>query len=192
MDGKAVAVLGGAVVLMWSGIHGIGLTDSVQNLIQGKPFPKTQTDAITVPAGLAGSSDGAMFSGSSSAIAADAMQYQGLGYKWAGWAGKPGVWDCSSFVSYVLNHDLGIPIPGYRKPHSFGGKGHGPTVATYRLWTGARTVSQADAQPGDLVCFGTRHIGIYLGNGKMISAENPRRGTRVDPVFKGPTYRRII
>lgn len=189
IDGKAVAVLGGAVVLMWSGLHGVGLTDSVQNLIQGKPFPKTQTDAITVPADSGGSFGG--FSGSTSAIAADAMQYQGTGYKWAGNGSAPGVWDCSSFWTYVINHDLGIAVPGY-KPFKFGGRGHGPTVATYRIWTGAKTVPASQAQPGDMICYGISHMGIYLGNGKMISALNPREGTMITGVFKNPTYRRVL
>jgi cell wall-associated NlpC family hydrolase len=189
-NGKAVAVIGGASLLLWSGIRGIGLTESLQDIIRGKPLPTGQLNPIDTPAssGLAGTISGITGLVASSAIAADAMQYQGAGYKWGGFAGKPGEWDCSSFVSKVLNADLGIPIPGYPKPHTFGGKGHGPTVAVYRLWSGARTVS--DPMPGDLICFGVTHIGIFLGKGQMISAENPARGTRVD-TFKGGTFRRV-
>ena len=190
VNGRAVAVIGGASLLMWSGVRGTGLTDSVQDIIRGKPLPTAQTDAITIPAssGLPGTISGITGLVASSALAANAMQYQGLGYVWAGDGRRPGYWDCSSFVSYNLNHDLGVAIPGY-KPHTFGGRGHGPTVATYRFgWSGARKVS--DPMPGDLICFGVSHIGIYLGNGKMISAQSPKLGTNISG-FKGGTFMRV-
>ena len=43
-------------------------------------------------------------------------------------------------------------------------------------------------KPGDLVFFfkrGAHHVGLYVGNGKMISATNPRTDVKVDYVFSG-------
>src|SRR5215471_17844478 len=85
-------------------------------------------------------------------IAQDAEQYIGLGYVYGGDASQPGVWDCSSFVSYVLGHDLGLALPGGRwgEP-GFPPTSHGPVVETYASWAGAQTVTAP--QVGDLACF---------------------------------------
>lgn len=180
---------GGGAIIAYSGLRGKNVGSAFRDVISGQS-PKEALAANAIIGGSAGSvaGGGVPFTGDIGAIASDAMRYQGLGYVWAGSGSKPGIWDCSSFVSYVLNKDLGIAIPGY-KPHTFGGRGHGPTVAVYRVWTGAHTVSSP--QPGDLVCFGVSHIGIYIGNGKMISALNTRSGTVVSNVFSNPTYRRV-
>jgi peptidoglycan DL-endopeptidase CwlO len=180
---------GAGAIVAYSGFKGKNLSSSFHAVISGKsPAEALAANAITGTPGGSLAGGGSVFTGSPSAIADDAMRYQGLGYKWAGNGSTPGNWDCSSFVSYVLNHDLGIAIPGY-KPHTFGGHGHGPVVAMYRVWGGAHTVSTPES--GDLICFGVTHIGIYIGGGKMISALNPSMGTKVTNVFSGPTYRRV-
>lgn len=45
-------------------------------------------------------------------------------------------------------------------------------------------VSLQDLQPGDLVFYysGISHVGIYIGNGKIVDAANPRRGIRITTV----------
>lgn len=121
-------------------------------------------------------------------IVSVAEAYKGAPYKWGGWLPKG--WDCSGFVNYVLGHQLGMRLPlGIKWP----GTWHGPIAANYKVWTGAVTVS--DPLPGDLCCWQT-HVGIYIGNGNMISAFSTKRGTLETPVSWGPrgqtvSYRRI-
>lgn len=136
-------------------------------------------------------------------IAADAARYIGLGYVFGGIADRPGDWDCSSFVSYVLGHDLGLALPGGRwgEP-GFPPTSHGPVVVSYANWTLALTIPESQAAPGDLVCFvglgASGHIGIVTGHNQMISALNPDMGTLRSPIVGyGPygapiIYRRIL
>lgn len=129
------------------------------------------------------------------AIAADALKYKGAGYVWGGAASSVGDWDCSSFVSYVLGHDLGLALPG----GSWGGAGmppgaHGPVVSEYLSWSGAADVTAPQA--GDLCIFGPdQHIGIAISGTQMVSALNPTTGTNVTGISgTAPgtlTYRRL-
>lgn len=135
-------------------------------------------------------------------IAADALRYRGAGYVFGGNASRPGLWDCSSFVSYVLGHDLKLALPGGR----WGSPGeppgtHGPTVDSYAGWKGAVTVHAPGAR-GDLVCFvgagANGHMGIVLGPDQMVSALDSASGTLVTPITGyGPpgapiVYRRVL
>jgi cell wall-associated NlpC family hydrolase len=137
---------------------------------------------------------------SGAAIAADALKYKGAGYVYGGTAASVGDWDCSSFVSYVLGHDLGLALPG----GVWGGAGmppnaHGPVVTDYASW--ASTVGVTSPQAGDLCCWvgtGTAgHIGIAISGTQMISALNGTLGTLVTAIVgTGPAgsplvYRRL-
>lgn len=95
-----------------------------------------------------------------------AMQYRGRAYRFG--ATGPYSFDCSGFTAYVLAR------VGIRLPHSAAGQmGSGPRVSMNNL------------QPGDLVFFantymrGISHVGIYIGSGKFINAENPSSGVQV-------------
>lgn len=133
-------------------------------------------------------------------IAADALRYDGATYVYGGNASRVGLWDCSSFVSYVLGHDLKLALPGGR----WGGPGmppgsHGPVVLSYAAWAGSYQVSVPG--PGDLCIWAgdgpNGHIGIALGPDRMISALNPQLGTLITQIAgTGPasaplTYRRL-
>jgi cell wall-associated NlpC family hydrolase len=135
-------------------------------------------------------------------IAAAGRKYAGAGYTYGGPGWPPGNWDCSSFVSAVLGHDLGMGLPGGR----WGGPGmppavHGPVVMSYVTWSGADPVPAGRQSPGDLACFaglGTGgHIGIVLGPDEMVSALDTAQGTLVSPIQGyGPpgaplVYRRV-
>ena len=72
--------------------------------------------------------------------------------------------DCSGYVCWVYNQN------GYDV---------GRTTAN-GLWNKSQHISEAEAKPGDLVFFegtydtpGKSHVGIYLGNGMMVSAGDP-------------------
>ena len=95
------------------------------------------------------------------AIVATAMS--GLGGSYV-WGGKTfGAWDCSGFTSWVFAQH-GIKL----------------TAFTYAMKNELRPT--ANPQPGDIVFQnGYSHVGIYLGDGKMISALNPSYGTLVHP-----------
>ena len=94
----------------------------------------------------------------------EAIKYLGVKYVWGG--ETPEGFDCSGFVSYVINHC---------------GNGWNFGRLTAEEWRRtAMVVSPADAKPGDLIFFqgtydtrGASHIGIYLGDGMMIHAGHP-------------------
>ena len=81
----------------------------------------------------------------------------GTPYQWG--ASGPNRFDCSGLTSWVWRK------AGVSLPHS-----------SRAQYAGGRKVSRAEIQPGDLVFHGSpiHHVGIYIGNGNMISA--PRTG----------------
>ena len=57
-----------------------------------------------------------------------------------------------------------------------------------------RKVPLSQAQPGDLVFYfggSVHHVGMYIGNGKMVHAANPRKGVIITPVL-GSWYNRYF
>ena len=97
------------------------------------------------------------------AIYKEAQKYVGTPYVWGGSTPDTG-FDCSGYVCWVYNQN------GYDV---------GRTTAN-GLWNKSQHISEAEAKPGDLVFFegtydtpGKSHVGIYLGNGKMVSAGDP-------------------
>ena len=121
------------------------------------------------------------------------LSYVGHPYVWGG--ARPSGWDCSGMQNWVLNHDLGISIPGY-PPHTFNGAGHGPVVSDYIAWNGATTIPHAEA--GCLCLFGPDgHMGVAINANRMVSALDHIDGTVETPIKGyGPTgsiliYRRI-
>ena len=97
------------------------------------------------------------------AIYKEAQKYVGTPYVWGGSTPETG-FDCSGYVCWVYNQN------GYDV---------GRTTAN-GLWQKSQHISEAEAKPGDLVFFegtydtpGKSHVGIYLGNGMMVSAGDP-------------------
>jgi len=136
-----------------------------------------QMDVDQEPAAEAGEwSDPAMdeapaTSGSGQAIADFAMQFLGDAYVYAG--NQPGGFDCSGFTQYVVLNTLGIDIG-----HGTAGQtGYGAFV-DWGAWL-----------PGDLIFFadtfdaGISHVGISLGGGDMIHAENESTGVTISSVY---------
>ena len=97
------------------------------------------------------------------AIYKKAQKYVGTPYVWGGSTPETG-FDCSGYVCWVYNQN------GYDV---------GRTTAN-GLWNKSQHISESEAKPGDLVFFegtydtpGKSHVGIYLGNGMMVSAGDP-------------------
>ncbi len=90
------------------------------------------------------------------AVVRETMKYLGIPYVWAG-ATPSGGFDCSGLVLYVYAK-FGVVFP------------HGATMQAHM----GKPVSLAQAQPADLVFFGTpafyHHVGIYIGDGLFIEA----------------------
>jgi cell wall-associated NlpC family hydrolase len=213
----ALLALGG--YLTWFGVHYWRSdvkwpSDPIKNLLQGKPIPvanrsdKNIRDALgiafstgatgsTPTGGSGGSGPTGPLSGPNPAIAAAALKYQGAGYTFGGNASRVGDWDCSSFVSYVLGHDIGMSLPGGGRwgspgypPHA-----HGPVAASYKLFGNAINRQQLGA--GDIVAWNT-HVGIAIDGSRIISARTPSEGTGIstidgtsNSIGETPAFRRV-
>ena len=97
------------------------------------------------------------------AMLQEAEKYLGTPYVWGGSSPETG-FDCSGYVCWVLNES---------------GWDVGRTTAN-GLWQQSTKISEQEAKPGDLVFFegtydtpGASHVGIYVGDGMMISAGDP-------------------
>lgn len=194
VNGRAVAAVAAGGILFVSGLRGWSISATFRDILAGKAPGANNVNPITgtSAADIAANSADAGLSGVSSAaglatnsdVANDALKYRGAGYVWGGNPSAGiGHWDCSSFVSWVLGHDLGMAIPGY-KPGQYTGSVHGPVTGQYLVWSGAISIPRASMQAGDLACFLT-HIGIVTGSEQMISALNPSLGTQVTSIKGG-------
>lgn len=95
----------------------------------------------------------------------EAEKYLGYPYVWGG-SSPSTSFDCSGFVSYVINHC-----------------GNGWNVGRMTangLMDHCAIIRPSEAKPGDLIFFqgtyntsGASHVGIYVGNGMMINCGNP-------------------
>lgn len=79
----------------------------------------------------------------------------------------PDSFDCSGFTMRAYQR------AGLDLPHSSDGQA-----------AMARSVSRAEARPGDLVV-GPGHVGVYVGDGMMIDAGNPRVGVVHRALYDG-------
>lgn len=194
----AVAAVGG--LLIYSSLTNRSLLQATRDIMTGKTPAKlssTSGNSPQTPISQAlaqpGSTTGKLqFTGTIDAIYTAARQYLGVKYAWA--KANPGEgFDCSGLVNWVIGHDLGWPIPGYPFGHAkFDGTSHGPVVGQWYLTPMCTTIGKADAVPGDLVIYGTTHMGIYAGNGQMLDAPDFGQVVKVENVWSPPTpvYRR--
>ena len=102
----------------------------------------------------------------------EAEKYLGMEYVWGGSSPSSG-FDCSGFVSWVINH-------------SGNGWNVGRSTANGLMGHCTR-VSSSEAKPGDLIFFektyntsGASHVGIYVGDGMMIHCGNPIQYTSIN------------
>lgn len=103
------------------------------------------------------------------AIVTEAEKFVGAPYVYGGTTPKG--WDCSGFVQYVLTN-LGVSnVPR----------------TSEEQWSWVTRISANQLQPGDLVFAqfpgdnaSPGHVGIYVGGGRVLSAEDPALGTGYD------------
>ncbi len=104
-------------------------------------------------------------------IAGTARRYVGYRYAWGGNSPRTG-FDCSGLVQWVYRVN-GIYVPR----------------STYGLAHVGHYVSRANLRPGDILIFqntykyGISHAAIYVGNGRMVSANNPSMGVVLDNIY---------
>ncbi len=118
-------------------------------------------------------------------IANNFLTYQHrVPYVWGG--ANPHGWDCSGAVNYVMCHNLGYAIPGYRGG-TFTGKVHGPNTTMWYGFHGMRNIARSATRRGDLVLWSS-HMGIAVSNTHYISAYDTALGTVVEPIHGGGPY----
>ena len=95
----------------------------------------------------------------------EAKKYLGYPYVWGG-SSPSTSFDCSGFVSWVINHCGNGWNVGRQTANGLMGK--------------CDIIPKSEAKPGDLIFFqktyntsGASHVGIYVGNGMMIHCGNP-------------------
>jgi cell wall-associated NlpC family hydrolase len=178
----AYCAIGG--ILLFSGIKGATLSDTAKGLLAGNISSIQDTETIALnngsstSGGTASNPIGASASGNQ--ILSDAMQYNGHKYVFGGPSNPNGGWDCSSFASYVLGHDLNMTLPGNQTwaAATNNGASHGPVADEFANTPGFTKVSDSpkNANPGDLLVW-TGHVGFSTGNGGMFSAYDTASGT---------------
>ena len=103
--------------------------------------------------------------GKRSSVVSYAVQFLGNPYVWGGTSLTNGT-DCSGFTMSVMSH-FGVSLPH----HAASQAGCGSSV------------SAGSMKPGDLVFYsngsGINHVAIYIGNGQVVHASNPKSGIKI-------------
>jgi cell wall-associated NlpC family hydrolase len=115
---------------------------------------------------------------SAAALVSYAEQFVGRApYRYGGTT--PSGWDCSGFTMYVFAK-FGVSLP-----HSSGAQAS----------RGTAVASLAQARPGDILANGS-HAAIYIGNGMVVNALNPGKGTGISSVsgtfYSSYSIRRLL
>ena len=113
------------------------------------PAPATPSSEAAAPAASGGAATAVAF----------ALAQVGDSYVWG--ANGPSSWDCSGLMKAAWAA-AGVTLP---------------RVSSSQYYAGTH-VSQSELQPGDLVFYYTpiSHVGMYIGNGRIVNAENPSVG----------------
>nr|WP_255422188.1 C40 family peptidase [Tessaracoccus sp. MC1627] len=131
--------------------------------------PKAETQTAPVTAASSSRVQGAINA---------ALAKVGSAYVWG--TSGPNTFDCSGLTSYAYRQ-VGITLSrSSRTQYSSEG----------------RKVSLSEIQPGDLVFYYSpvSHVALYIGNGKIVHAANPRSGVNVTSLHSMPItgVRRVV
>ena len=119
------------------------------------------------------SSAGGGYTGGGRAAAAVSYALSQVGDRYVAAAAGPDSFDCSG-LTMTAWRQAGVSLPHY----------------SYSQYSTTRRIPLSEAQPGDLVFYfggGVHHVGLYIGNGKMVHAANPSSGVLVSDIL-GPWY----
>lgn len=92
-----------------------------------------------------------------------------VGDRYSAGSAGPSAFDCSGLTRYVYKVATGKELPHQSRAQ----------------YAKVKKVPRQNARPGDLVFFfggGAHHVGIYIGNGKMVDAAGYGKGVRVSPI----------
>lgn len=106
-------------------------------------------------------------------VIAFALAQIGKRYQWA--AAGPNAYDCSGLVMVAFSK-IGLRLPHF-------------TGALINL---GKQVSKSGLQKGDIVFPSSGHVGIYLGDGKMVHAPQPGESVKVSIVYAFYSARRLV
>lgn len=99
----------------------------------------------------------------------EAKKHIGKRYKMG--ATGPSCFDCSGYTQYVYSKGIKKSIPRTAK----------------QQYASAKKIKASELKNGDLIFFnygkGIAHVGIYVGNGKMLNAQN--NGVKYDTIKSG-------
>lgn len=107
-----------------------------------------------------------------------ASEYLGIPYVWGGTNPETGL-DCSGFVQNVFAR-FGVDLP---------------RVSRQQAQAGEPVASIEQARPGDVIAFGepVDHIGIYVGDNKIIHAPKTGDVVKISTIYRKPTaIRRLV
>ncbi len=98
-----------------------------------------------------------------------ALKFVGTKYVWGGNSLTKGV-DCSGFTQQIYKkYGITLPRTSYTQPSA------------------GKKIKASQAQPGDLFFYGDssgiNHVAIYIGNGKIVHASNPRDGVKISNAY---------
>ncbi|MEU6013210.1 C40 family peptidase [Streptomyces sp. NPDC047515] len=105
------------------------------------------------------------------AAAAVAFAFGALGKPYVWGATGPSSFDCSGLTQAAWR-SAGVSLPR----------------TTYTQINAGQHISRSELAPGDLVFFysGVSHVGLYIGNGRMIHAPRPGAPVRIAPIDQMP------
>ena len=129
-----------------------------ENTVDPSEYQSSSESSSSDSSSSSGSSSSG--SGSGSSVVNYATQFVGNPYVWGGTSLTGGA-DCSGFVQSVYAN-FGVSLPR----------------TSYEQQNAGTEVSYADAQPGDLICYGG-HVAIYMGNGQIVHASNAKDGIKI-------------
>ena len=179
-EGTQVKILGesnGWYNVEYNGVVGYAYGEFI--IITGSSSTSSTTSSSSVTNSTSTSTSSSTSTVTAQDIINYAMQFEGYPYVWGGDSPSTG-FDCSGFVQYVYAH-FGIDLPR----------------TTFEQVNCGTPVSLSDVKPGDLVFEmpspeGPNHVGIYIGNGKILDAMDPQNGVTISPIYEVVAVRDVL